>query len=196
MANLKSIAELAWRQIHPNPGDRVKVAVEQLIADAKTEFGYQIWVKGKAEKREEGYFEVPSYLLSEVNLEVIDGVMDLSGLRIMRSLDRETWIQNVGGVGSKCVYVKSTINMMQLLNDDDSLGADARRYYMVGDLVKFPDGVHQSPLPVTYANRGEKINDKIEVDDTIGSIIRKTLLEMYLGKEGREDKTNNNASDT
>lgn len=191
MANLLSIAEQAWRQLFPGPSDEVKVKKEEFIATAKTEYALQLWTKLMAEKREEGYFNVPSYLLSEAELPVENDVMDISSLKIMRSIPWETWLANVGGINCECPYVKTTFNMAQILCDDDSLPDNARTYYAVGKKVKFPKGVHKTPLPITYANSGEKIDGSIEVEDSIAGMVRRTLIEIYGGKIGTQDVTNN-----
>lgn len=191
MANLNSIAEQAWRQLFPGPSDEVKVKKEEFIATAKTEYSYQLWLKLMAEKREEGYFSVPSYLLSEIELEVKDGVMDISSLKIMRSIPWETWLVKIGELNCKCSYVKSTINLAQVLCDDDSLDDSAKTYYVVGKKIKFPKGTHKTPLEITYANSGESIDGNIEVEDSIAGMVRRTLVEIYGGKIGPQDKTNN-----
>lgn len=194
MANLLSIAELAWKQLFPNPSDEVKTKKEEFISTAKTEYSYQLWLKLMAEKREEGAFSVPSYLLSETELEVKDNVMDISGLKIMRSIPWETWLSNIGGIDCRCKYVKSTLNLVQTLCDDDSLDDADKIYFVVGKKIMFPRGVHKSPLPIIYANSGENINGNIEVEDSLAGIVRRTLIEIYGGKVGVEDKTNNTNS--
>lgn len=196
MANLLSIAELTWRQLFPNPKDEVKALKGQFISDSKTEYAYQLWLKILESKREDGNIEVPSYLLSEKEIDVEDGVMDLSGLSIMRSLPFEIWLQNIGGINCNCQYVKSNINLSQVLCEDDSLDDTAKPYYAIGKKIKFPKGVHKNKLTIIYANNGEEIDGEIEVDDAVGGIIRRSLLELYAGKIGPEDKTNNSSSDT
>ncbi len=80
--------------------------------------------------------------------------------------------------------------MSQLMCEDDSLGDDAKTYFVVGKVIKFPNGTHKTPLPIIYANNGEKVNGQIEVDDAIGGIVRTRLIEIYGGKIGKEDKSN------
>lgn len=191
MANLNSIAEQAWRQLFPGPSDEVKVKKEEFMATAKTEYAYQLWIKIMAERREEGQLDIPSYLLSEAELEVVNGVMDISSLKIMRSLPWETWLQNVGGINCECPYVKTTLNLAQVLCDDDSLPDGARTYYAEGKKLKFPKGVHKSPLPIVYANSGENIKGYIEVEDSLAGVVRRSLIEIYGGKIGNKDVTNN-----
>lgn len=195
MANLLEIAELAWRQLFPGANDETAISKEEFIATARTEYGYQLWNKIMAEKREEGYLEIPTYLLSEKEMDVVNNEISLVDIKIMRSLPAEVFIQNIGGIRCECKYVKSTLNLSQILCDDDSLPDGDRPFYIVGKKIKFPKGAHANKLPITYANSGEKGLDGIEVDDVIGGIIRRSLIDIYGGKTGREDKTNNSNAD-
>lgn len=196
MANLKSVAEQAWNQLFPRPGDEEAVDREDFVATAKSEYFFQIWRKIKEDKVVYGYCDIPSYLLSEKEVEVKDGVMDISELKIMRSIDEELWLQNIGGIACECQYVKSTLNQSKLLCDDDSLPDDAKTYYPQGKKIIFPKGVHKSPLSITYANQGEEVDDMIEIDDAIAGIIRRELINIYGGKIGQEDKQNDSDSNS
>lgn len=191
--NLLSVAEQAHSQLFPNPTDEPLIALEDFIATAKGEYAYQLWRKIKEDKREYGECEVPSYLLTETDppLEVVDNMIDISDLKIMRSIDQEQWLQNVGGINCECRYIKSTVNHTQLLCDDDSLGDGARTYYVLGKKIVFPQGTHKNALSIIYANNGEKIDGTIEVDDAVAGIIRRALIDIYAGRTGVEDKTNN-----
>lgn len=196
MANLLSAAELAWKAIFPEGSDETKVKKEQFIADAKLMYANELWLKIMAGKREDGQIEVPSYLLSEKEIDIENNQMDLSQLKIMRSLPWEIWLQNIGGINCECRYVKSTLNLAQVLCDDDSLADSDKTYFVVGKKINFPRGTHKNKLPIIYANGGEKIDDNIEVDDQIAALVRIGLVNLYAGKTGREDKTNNSSSDT
>jgi hypothetical protein len=195
MADLKSIAELAWRQLYPNPSDETKISKEEFLATAKTEYAYQLWKLSKEEKREEGEFQMPSYLITESDpLPVVENAIDVSGLKILRGLD--TWLQNVGGLNCDCRYVKTTINHAQIFCGDDSMGDDVRTFLEVGNRIVFPQGTHEKEIRIMYANNGEEVDDKILIDDTIGGVVRNRLIEIYGGKVGAEDKTNNSNPET
>ncbi len=187
MANLKEIAELAWSQLFPQPGDEVAVDREDFVSTAKTEYAYQLWRKIKEDKREYGESDIPSYLLKTVTLPVVDNKVSLTGLSIMRSIDQELWLQDVGGMNCDCEYIKSTINNSKLLCDDDSLPEDSKTYYPRGKEIIFPKGTHADEIEITYANSGEDIDDEIEVDDALGGIVRVRLIEIYGNKVGIED---------
>lgn len=196
MANLKSVAEQAWNQLFPRPGDEEAVDKEDFVATAKGEFAFQIWKKIKEDKLLYGECDIPSYLLSETELEVKNDEMDISELKIMRSIDQELWLQSIGGMNCECLYVKSTLNQTKLLCDDDSLPDDSKPFYPQGKKIKFPKGVHKSPLSIIYANQGEEIDDMIEIDDAIAGIIRRELINIYGGKIGEEDAKNDSVSIT
>lgn len=195
MANLLEIAEVSWKQLFPNPTDENAISKEEFIATAKTEYATQMWIQAKNEKNSEGYFNIPSYLLTEAELEVKNNEMDISSLKILRGLPEEMWLQNIGGIVCDCSYVKSNINLAQLMCDDDSLGDNFRTYYVVGNKIKFPKGTHSTKLPIIYANNGERVDNNIEIDDAIGGIVRRMLIEIYGGKIGKEDTSNNSRSD-
>lgn len=84
--------------------------------------------------------------------------------------------------------------MSQLLCGDDSKPDEARTYYPLGKQIVFPLGVHKNPLPIIYANRGDELDDDIEIDDGIAAIVRTRLIDIYGGKTGTEDVTNNTNS--
>lgn len=194
MANLLEIAEVSWKQLFPNPGDESAVSREQFISTAKTEYAFQLWRKIKEDKREYGEADIPSYLLSEAELEVVENEMDISSLKIMRSIDQELWLQDIGGLQCDCLYVKSTLNHSKILCDDDSLPDNAKTFYPRGKKIKFPLGVHKTPLSITYANSGEQVDDMIEIDDALAGVIRRELISIYGGKIGQEDKQNDSSS--
>jgi hypothetical protein len=191
VARIKEIAELAWRQLFPNPNDEVSISKEEFITTAKSEYALQIWIQAKQEKKEEGMYNVPSYLLTETELDVVNNSIDISDLNILFGLPSEIWLQNIGGVGCKCVYVKSTLNQSQLLPDDDGLADTDKTYYALGKKIFFPRGTHAKKVSIIYANNGGDIEDDIEIDDAIGGILRTRLVEIYGGKIGQEDSTNN-----
>ncbi len=195
MASLKAIAELTWRQIFPKGSDETRVTREEFLSTAKTEYAYQFWIKMKADKAEDGEFEIPSYLLSEDTLTVKNNEADISQLKsagkaILQGLDQEMWLQNIGGLGCECIYVRTTVNTAQALCGDDSLPDDVKTYIVIGKKIKFPKGVHTNELPIIYANNGNTVNSDIEVDDVVGAMVRRGLQELYGGKIGPEDKTN------
>ena len=189
---LQAVAEIAWKQIFPNPGDETAITKEEFIETALLQYSWEVWRNAKEDKRSEGFYNVPSNLMSNKSLKVVDNKVDLTGLNILRALPNDTWLIKVGGFLSKCNYIASTINTTQLLQDDDSLPDDARTYLVVGNEILFPKGVHTNPIPVIYANNGIGTDaEEVEVDDMLGAIVRTKLIDIY-GRKGTEDETNNN----
>lgn len=195
MADLKSIAELAWRQLFPEGSNEAKVEKEQFIADAKTEYARIMWVNIMNQRQLDGEYEIPSYLLKEKEFDVVSNEIDLTKELVMRGLPSDTWLQNVGGVTCDCPYIKTTLNHWQTLCGDDSLPENARVYYPLGKKIKLPLGAHAKKIPVIFATMGSELADTIEVDDIIGGQVRRALSELYTGKVGREDTTNNSNND-
>src|SRR5690606_30961754 len=122
------VAELSWSKIFPQGGTNTSVSKEEFIRTAVTEFAFQT-LQMAWKDRAEDYYEVPSYLLAEAELEVKNNEMDISSLKTFKSLTTETWLLNIGGFGCHCKYVKSTANLSQLLCNDDSLDNDVRTYF-------------------------------------------------------------------
>jgi hypothetical protein len=190
MANLLEICELSWRQAFPIPSSNTLITLEEFISTGKNEFAYQTLLMAWKDRAED-YYEVPSYLLAEADLEVKNNEMDISELKYFKSLPMDTWLVNLGGFDCHCKYVKSTANLEQLLCGDDSLDDAARTYFALGKKIVFPKGVHKTPLKIVYANRGEGVDGRIEVDEAIASLIRTKLNEIYLGRIPQSDTSNN-----
>src|SRR6185503_20646505 len=155
MPSLQSIAELSWRQIFPNPSVESPITLVEFIATARNEFAYQTLLMAWKEKRDEGEYNIPPYLLEQTKLPVINNEMDISGLNVFKSLQQEVWAVNIGGINCICKYVKSTVNLSQLLCGDDSLDDSVRTYYFMNNKIVFPKGTHTSPLTFIYANCGD-----------------------------------------
>lgn len=191
MASLKEISELVWRQIG-TANDEARITLEEVDAAAILEYAWQQLQMAWKNKRDDGEYVVPSYLLREGELKVKNNEADISGFGILKGLPSEMWLQNIGGIGCGCNYIKTTVNMAQLMCEDDSLDADTKTYYVIGERIKFPKGVHSEKLPIIYANDGTDLNSQdIIVDEAIGNLVRQALLASYLGKVTPKDDTNN-----
>jgi len=194
--NLKEVAEVAWLQLFPGGADEPTVDREDFVSTAKSEFAFQLWRKIKEDKFLYGESDIPSYLLTETELDVVNDEIDLKDLHIMRSIDQELWLQDVGGMNCECMYIKSTVNNWKALCDDDSLPDDAKVFYPLGLKVKFPLGTHANKIAITFAKSGEDIEDNIEVDDAIAGIVRRELINIYGNKLGVEDEKNDSNSNS
>lgn len=193
--NLNEISELSYEQIFPKGGDETAIDKVSFQRTAFAEFAYFTWIAFLNEKNNEGYAEVPSYLISEVEKEVVENEMDISDLKTFKSLPQDVWLVNIGGMNCHCKYVKSTANLTQLLCDDDSLDDAAKTYYITGKKIKFPKGVHKTPLSIMYASM-DQVNGYIEVSEDIAALVRDKLNAIYLGKVAPVDVTNNSSSNT
>lgn len=193
MANLNEVCELAFNQAYPTPSDETAIQKEEFIRTGIGEYAYQMLLFYWNQKRMEGYVEVPSYLLTVVEKDVVNNEIDISDLSIMRSLPEDFWLQKVGPFDSSCRYVKSSLNLSELLLDDDSLGDD-KTYYPLGNKIRLPKGAHSKTLQIIYASSGVDIDGNIEIDDGMAALIRQRLLEIYLGRTAPQDSTNNSNS--
>lgn len=183
---------MAWEQQFPLATDEVAISRESYIAVAKGEYAYQFLLWYWKEKGTEGVFNIPGNLSTESEpLPVVDNEMDISGLDILSRLPNDLWLQHIGHLTSDCTYIKSNINQTQLLKEDESLPDDYRTYLIIGKKIIFPKGVHTNPLTIIYANSGQNVDDNIEVDEAIGALVRQKLNDIYLGRTGQPDKTNN-----
>lgn len=192
MADLKSIAQVNYDQIYPNATSQTSVKVEHLIEEAKTRYAWELFKIGKETKRADGEWEIPSDLWREANIEVEDNEADLSGLNIFRSFEGDSWVGNIGGLGSDCKYMRLTLNLSQAF-DDEYLG-NSRSYIVVGEKIKFPQGAHKSPLPIIYATNGGDLDEEIQVDDAVGALVSDYLFKKFSGKlpEDRSADSNTN----
>lgn len=188
--SLQEIAELSWSKIFP-AGSKAPVPKESFIRTAFSEWAFQTLLMAWKEKNDEGYYEVPSYLSTEVEKDIVNNEMDISDLKYFKSLPQEVWLQRIGEFNCECTYVKSTNNLSALLCEDDSLPDSAKTYYVQGKKIKFPKGTHKTPLTIVFANMGEDIDGRTEVDEAIASIVRDKLDTIYLGRVPPTDETNN-----
>ena len=189
--NINEVAELVRRQLQPTSGGGTTIHLEQFKSSAKAEFAYQTLLMIWREKREEGYYTVPGYLLTEVEKDIVNNEMDISDLEYFKTLPNEVWLQDIGGLNCGCKYVKSTVNHSKLLSEDDSLDDGTRTFYLEGKKIKFPQGTHKNKLKIIYADKGGDLDGNIDVDDAIAALVRERLVGLYGGKIGVNDETNN-----
>lgn len=194
MSTIKQNAELAYRQLYPNPSDETPITLVEFIETAKTEYANLVWLQNRSDAREIGSNDIPEYLLSTAELQVDEkGRADISKLKVMRGLKGLTWIQGLGDMScANCDYLIVDTNKYNLLCGDDSVG-DRKFAVAAGKYIKFPDGTYESDriVPIIYATMGSELSDNIEVDDALASSLRRSIIEIYGGKTGQEDKTNN-----
>lgn len=189
MASLYSIAELVWRQIHPRPGDETAVMKEEVIASAKIEYA-GIMAIAAYQKRAVEEFEVPSEIVdfATIKVDTEKGEADISDLQIIRGLPNDLWWIALTG---KCQYVKTTAASVHLFDSDNT---GKVRVYATKNKLIFPEGVKETELNFVFAGSGQ-LDDYFEMSEELGYMVRDRLEKIYLGKVGKEDLTNNAASD-
>lgn len=193
MADLKSISQVCYDQVYPNATAQTSVKVEHFIEEAKVRYAWEMYRISKETKRAEGEWEIPSALFRQTNLTIKDNVADISDLQIFRSFDGDIWIGNIGGIGSECNYIRQSVNISNMLLDDEYIG-NGHPYIVVGQSIMFPKGTHKQTIPIIYASNGEDADDKIAVDDAIGALVSDYLYKRFAGKlpEDRSADSNTN----
>lgn len=191
MLSLQEVSETFWLQMGGG-SDESRVTLEEIIATAQAEYAWQLLQLAWKEKRDEGgSYTVPSEILSEDEITVVNNEADIAILPIMRSVPWEQWLGQIGDLTCDCKYIKSTLNLSQILCDDDSMG-NVRTYYVVGNKIKFPQGTHSNKLPIIYANDGTSLDSQETfIPDAISALVRERLGVIYLGKVVPADTTNN-----
>ncbi len=188
---LESTCELAWLQLFPKGADDSPITKEEFISTGRSELAYQMLLMAWNEKNREGEYNIPSYLLTQVEKKVVDNEMDISDLNIITALPQEIWLVNLGGLTCECKYVKSNVNLSQIFCDvEDGLGGNVKTYFVLGKKIVFPKGVHTSPLKIIYANSGDSIDGETPIQDELAAIVRVRLIEIYGNKIGKEDTSN------
>lgn len=190
MASLNSIAEQAYSIVFPQSDDETALPKELFEEASRTEYAWQVQLMYWKSKRDDGEYDLPSHLLREVELDVKDNKVDLCNLNVFRSFSSDIWLQQVGEIG-ECKYIRHTVNLSNLLVDEEDRGNQYKTYIPIGDKLKFPDGVYKSPITIIYASKGEDLEGDTIVDDVIGNIVLDRLVEKFSGKSNLVDVTNN-----
>lgn len=195
MANLLEIVQSVYDQVG-NDSDEAPVTREAMLVDAKAEYAFQMQLVYWAEKQREGFFEIPSHLLSEAELPVVDNEIDISSINVFNAFSTDSFIQNIGGLTCECQYIKSSVNRRQMLCGFESIDDSVKPYVPLGKKIKFPEGTHAKTLKIIYINKGEQVDDNYEIDDKVASLVRDKLQNIYLGKITQKDQTNNTNPNT
>lgn len=193
MSNLLSIAQLNYDIVYPNATAQTSIKVEHFIEEAKSRYAWEMFRISHETKRSEGEWEIPSALLRNGTIEVINNEADVSSLKIFRSFEGDTWIQALGGFDSDCTYIRQSVNISRMLLDDEYLG-NSKPYTVIGNSIKFPKGAHNKSIPIIYASNGEDLQGDIEVDDAIGALVSEYIYKKFSGRlpEDRSADSNTN----
>lgn len=195
---IKEIAALAHRQVFPSSGGVPIISLAEFVRTAISEYAYQTLLLYWKEKREEGYYSLPSNLLSVSEKDVKEGKsVDVSDLKFFRAIPRDGWLLDVvdnSGVNDLCggcSFMKSTYVRASLLCGDDSLDDGVCLYYYLSNEIHFPAGTKSRKVKIIYANVGDGVTPGEDIDEAIGALIRQRLVEIYLGKTNKNDETLN-----
>lgn len=193
MADLLEICQEVYNEAFPNATAQTSVKVDHVIVAGKARYAFEMWLRSKNSAREDGMWEVPSELLRESDIEVKNNEADISALNIFRSFEGDVWVQNIGGINCECSYVRHSVNLSQILCDDEYLG-NSRSYIPMGKKIKFPNGTHLKTLPIIYASNGEDLENEIEIDDGIAALVSDYLWKRFTGRlpEDRSNDSNSN----
>lgn len=197
MANLFEVCELAYNNVFPIPRDKTAITLAEFIASGRVEYAAAMWLYRQEQIQTDGSFQMPSELLTNTELAVENNELDLSGLKYLSALPNDLWLQNLGGINCECQYVKTNLNLAQILCDDDSAGDNVHYYYIEGKKIKFLKPPHKTKLPITYANMGTSVDERrIEVNEYVASKVRTKLEQLYGKRAQNVDTTNNNQPST
>lgn len=189
MADLKEIAEVAYRQIFQNATAATSIKKEDFLSIARHRYAYEMFLMSKDLERLDGVFEIPTALLRKADLTVINGQIDISQLKIFRSFQGDLWLGRVGTGECDCSYVKHSVNISNILCDTDYHG-NSKPFVVIGDTIEFPQGTFAKTVPIIYASNGADVNGSIEVDDAVGDRVSEYLWKRYSNRLP-EDRTNN-----
>ncbi len=179
MASLNEISQLVYDQVFPLPRGKNSIDIEDFKAAARIEYAAAMWIYRQEQISSDGYFQMPSDLLTEIELPVNNNEIDLSELQYLSALPNDLWLQNLGGVNCDCKYLKTTFNLAQILCDDDSADSGTHYYYIIGKKIKFIKKPHANKLPLTYANNGDGVSDDVEVNEYVGVKVKDKLIAIY-----------------
>lgn len=192
--NLKSICQVAYDTIYPNAGATTSVKVEHFIEVGLVRYAFEMWLVSKELKRSEGEWDIPETLFREAELTVDDNNhADISSLKIFSSPEGRYWIGRLGDFDCDCGYIRHTVNMANMLCDDEYDG-NKKTYIVFGKKIRFPKGVHTKTIPIIYASNGNDVDDEIEIDDAIAGRVEEYLWKRFTGKLPEDRTLNSNSN--
>ena len=194
MADLHTIAQVAYDQVFPNADDQTSIKVQHFIEVAKTRYAQELFILSKESKRIDGKWDIPESLLRETTLKIENNEADISDLKIFQSFEGHKWVGMLGRFGNDdCKYIKQTINLANIIDSEEYCG-NSKPYVIIGKKIKFPLGAHHDTESLIYASSGEDLDDSFEVDDAIGDRVGDYLFKRFSNKlpEDRTDNSNSN----
>jgi hypothetical protein len=196
LPTLQSIAEGVHKQIYPSQNDESAIKLPYFIDAAKGHYAYRIWELNRSENAM-GEATVPPVLLSPYTLTVTDKKASIKDLKALRSLPHNMWLQSVGEFECDgCRYVVMDLDKWKKLCNDRSRTKKQKAVVVIGDYLQFPDGTFddKGKVDIIYANMGEGLDKTTTIDEAIGDLVRRYLLETF-AKRFPADKTNDSNPD-
>lgn len=190
MAKLKSVAELAFRKVFPKRGDESSNLFAEFVATAKLFYAGELWNLNRANKNNGDGDIVPSNLLVENELIFENGYASYQHISPLFSLNKNSWISVLGNPSCSCDETYYVINNNEYLLYCNDASRSKKIAIVMQGKIKFPEGVYNEKIPITYVTTGEDLEDDIEIDDAIGRVVFMQLVDTYQKKE-QTDKTNN-----
>jgi hypothetical protein len=196
LPTLQSITQTVYDQIYPNPSDETPIDFEIFLEVARSHYAYRVWELNRSEVNSSGENNIPSSLLSEAELIVVNKEANISHLRALTSLPNNTWIQSIGGFEcGECKYISMDVNKYKLLCDDISRKIGDKAIIPLSNKILFPEGTFgdDEKVSIIYANMGENVEGETLINDALGAMVRTALLKEFSPKFV-EDKTNDSNS--
>lgn len=197
MPTLEAIARGVHTIIYPSQNDETPIPFGVFLSAAKTHYAYRVWELNRADVRSEGENNIPTSLLSVGSLVVKEKIADISKLQAMTSLPGNTWIQSLGGFEcGDCSYDIMDMNKWKLLCDDKSRKEGDKAVIVVGNTLRFVEGIFDDneEVEIVYANMGQGVDGKTDIDQALGALVRRDLLNDF-SKRNPLDKTNDSNGD-
>lgn len=181
MKSIRAVAELAWRQLNPQPGDEVLTLKEEMIETAKNEFAGQAWVQYVNARKEGDKAIFESMLRRKVYLpeESVEGLFVQLDETII-DLPNDEGIRLVAAVtkGAR-PFTKGRLESHNLFADDHG----EKTYYRLQDKIFFPDGLNvpgsKISVSVLLVTAGALNEDDLLVPAHMASAIHDALLQKY-----------------
>jgi hypothetical protein len=197
LPTLEAIARGVHIQIYPSQNDETPIKFGVFLSAAKTHYAYRVWELNRADANGMGENNIPPSLLTVGELLVKENVADISKLQALTSLPSNTWIQSLGGFEcGDCEYDIMDMNKWKLLCKDKSRKEGDKAVIVIGNTIRFPEGTFDDneTVEIVYANLGQGLNGKTEIDQALGALVRRDLLNDF-SKRSPLDKTNNSDGD-
>lgn len=189
---IEKVAEIVYLRVNPKGGADAPNLKGEYIAAAKLMFAKRMYFLSKEQRREDGEFIVPSYLIARQPIKVLNGSSsDWSELKVMKGMGGDNWLMSLDSEKTDCPpeYAKFSINTYKTVTDGQM--GNLIPYYPLGKQIIFPKGTEDKNVFVTYVSDGSAMSGDTEIPDDVAGDLILDLYNFYTDKSP-EDKSNNN----